>query len=104
MMLGHNHEAWTMPDDMVEYVALWNEADQAARMFRVAITDLYNSVGYCMHEPQALLAQGSRWPTQTELRDLYQAMQAKIGVVQSKHRALAKEHREHVKAPAAIGR
>ena len=94
-----------MSGELEEYLALWDEADRAARPLHLALSDLGAKIAQVRQLPRLLLQpESGKWPTQEELRALCQEMDVKAAPLQAKYNVLTDEERKTVPPPFTIGR
>jgi hypothetical protein len=104
--IGHNHRGWEVPGEFDEYIKLFNEADASARALNVAVHDLNQIVEILRQSIQVLGTPSSlgRWPTEGELRQLFQAAQQKAAPLQIAYGRLPADVKKYAPAPNAVGK
>ena len=93
-----------MPGPLEDYIAKFQEADAAARKLKVALHDLSMKVNQAVQAPQTLSQPASgKWPTQEELRTLYNDQQIKVAPLTAEYNRLPEEFRKYAPQPQTVG-
>ena len=99
-MLGHNLERWAMPGEFDDYVRHFDEAKAVWLRLYAAIGQLM-SVATRVNEAPSVLVQpaGQPWPTQQELRELYQAAEQRSSPLLAEYNRLPQDVQKYAPKP-----
>lgn len=102
LALLHNQGPWTMPDEFDEYVKHFDEAKALWLRLYGAIGALAAGVTRVSQSPAALVQPANQpWPTQQELRELYQAAEQKSAPLVAEFNRLPQAVQQYAPKPGA---
>jgi hypothetical protein len=94
-----------MPGELEEYVRRFDEANTAALALNVALSALTTIAAQVQQTPKLLGGSDAlaRWPTQEELRKLYQDRLMKVAPLQAAYHQLPHDMKRFAPLPDSVG-